>query len=308
MSRDAFSFDPRHRDQDPCKPQRGPAKVDHPTAGHERAQEAPDSPSPSLPEPLPLKPEREDSPRAHVLSDRTFLLRESELHTMTELGRFRVVAARDLARFAYASDEAHMERDVRRLKEQRLVSDRTLAISGRKTLRVLTLSRTGKRIVRGTARLPEEQRIYHGIVKPREAEHDAELYRLFQAETARIEDAGGKPLRVLLDYELKRNLNRDRASLGEQNTNPHEIERLAERHGLAVVNGKIPLPDMRIEYQTAELELRRVDLELATRHYRPRGVAEKAKAGFSLYSRPEDVSRLRRILDEQELTARILAL
>jgi hypothetical protein len=74
------------------------------------------------------------------------------------------------------------------------------------------------------------------------------------------------------------------------------------------VNGKIPLPDMRIEYQTAELELRRVDLELATRHYRPRGVAEKAKAGFSLYSRPEDVSRLRRILDEQELTARILAL
>jgi len=51
-----------------------------------------------------------------------------------------------------------------------------------------------------------------------------------------------------------------------------------------------------------------VDLELATRHYRPRGLAAKAKAGFSLYSRPEDASRLRRILNDQDLTAGILAL
>jgi len=227
---------------------------------------------------------------------------------MTALGTFRVVATADLARFAYASDNARMERDLRRLKEQGLVSERTLAISGRKTLRVLTLTKTGKRLVQNTRRVPDDQRLYHRIVKLREAKHDAELYRLFQTEAARIENAGGKPLRVLLDYELKRNLNRDRAKLEKQKSDPQEIERLAERHGLVVVNGKIPLPDMRIEYQTAELELRRVDLELATRHYRPRGVAEKAKAGFSLYSHREDASRLRRILDEQELTARILAL
>jgi hypothetical protein len=65
---------------------------------------------------------------------------------------------------------------------------------------------------------------------------------------------------------------------------------------------------MRIEYQTEDLELRQINLELATRHYRPRGVAEKAKAGFTLYSLREDAPRLRRILDEQELTARIFAL
>jgi hypothetical protein len=253
-------------------------------------------------------PEREDSPRAHLLRDRTFLLRESQLLTMTELGKFRVVAAADLARFAYASDNTRMERDVRRLKDQGLVSERTLATSGRKTLRVLTLTKTGKRLVQNTRRVPEEQRLYHGIVRPREAKHDAELYRVFHTEAARIESADGKPLRVLLDYELKRNLNRDRTKLGEKKKNPQEIERLAERHGLVVVDGKIPLPDMRIEYQTADLELKRVDLELATRHYRPRGVAEKAKAGFSLYSHREDASRLRRILDDQELTARILAL
>jgi hypothetical protein len=303
MSRDAFSSDPRQPE----------------TASRERERkdsldaeritpERPEPPAVEVREPRSLKPEREDSPRAHTLGDRTFLLRESELHSLGELGKFRVAAAADLARFAYASDDARMERDIRRLREAGLVSERTLPVSGRKTLRVLALTKTGKRIIEGTGRLPEKQEIYHGIVKPREAKHDAELCRLFHTESERIQKAGGKPLRVVLDYELKRDLNRDRARLRDRQKDPQEMESLAERHGLVVVDGKIPLPDMRIEYQTAELELRRVDLELATRHYRPRGVTTKAKAGFSLYSHREDASRLRRILDDQELTARILTL
>ncbi len=307
MPRDSFSLDPRHRDEDVLQRDGESSRAAHQPRVQDRP-EVPEIPSPDPRESLSRKPEREDSPRAYVLRDRTYLLRESELHTMSELGTFRVIAAADLARFAYASDTGPMERDVRRLKGHGLVSERTLAISGRKTLRVLALTKDGKRIVRCANRLPEDQRIYHGIVKPREAKHDAELYRLFQAEAARIEKAGGRPLRVLLDYQLKRNLNRDRARLRNQKNDPQEIERLAERHGLAAVNGKIPLPDMRIEYQTAEMEVRHVDVELATRHYRPRGIAAKAKAGFSLYSHREDASRLRRILDEQELSARIFAL
>ncbi len=307
MSRDTFSFDPHRPAEDPLGPEREPSSEARRREG-QGAEDGPEIPSPEVRQPPSLMPEREDSPRAYLLRNRTFLLRESQLLTMTELGKFRVVAAADLARFAYASDNARMERDVRRLKDQGLVAERTLTTSGRKTLRVLTLTKTGKRLLQNTRCVPEDQQLYHGIVKPREAKHDSELYRLFQKEAARIEGAGGKPLRVLLDYEVKRDLNRDRAKLGEKKNDPQEIERLAERHGLVVVDGKIPLPDMRIEYQTADLELKRVDLELATRHYRPRGVAEKAKAGFSLYSHREDASRLRRILDDQELTARILAL
>jgi hypothetical protein len=307
MARDSFPPDPRHRDEDALQHDRAPSETANQSRVHRR-QETPEIPSPDDRGQRSLKPEREDSPQAHVLRDRTYLLRESELHVLRDLGTFRVVAAADLARFAYASDTARMERDVRHLKDQGLVAERTLPISGRKTVRVLALTKNGERVVRNTNQLPEDQAIYHGIVKPREAKHDAQLYRLFQTEAARIQSAGGKPLRVLLDYELKRNLNRDRARLGNQKDDPQEIERLAERHGLAVVNGKIPLPDMRIEYQTAELELRRVDLELATRHYRPRGIATKAKAGFSIYSLRDDATRLRRILDDHELSARIFAL
>jgi DNA-binding PadR family transcriptional regulator len=307
MSRDGLWFDPQRPGENPLSSEPESSNATHRPEGG-RTHEEPEIHSREVRERPSLKSEREDSPRAHLLGDRTFLIRESQLHTMTELGTFRVVAAADLARFAYASDNARMERDLRRLKEQGLVSERTLATSGRKALRVLTLTKTGKRLVQNSRRVAEEQRLYHAIVRPREAKHDAELYHLFQAEAFRIENAGGKLLRVLLDYELRRDLNRDRARLGKQKNDPQDIEGVARRHGLVVVDGKIPLPDMRIEYQTADLELHRVDLELATRHYGPRGVAEKAKAGFSLYSPREDASRLRRILDDQELTARILAL
>jgi hypothetical protein len=56
------------------------------------------------------------------------------------------------------------------------------------------------------------------------------------------------------------------------------------------------------------MDRKHVDLELATRNYRPRSLAEKAKAGFSLYAPREDASRLRRILDQNEITAEILSL
>ena len=117
--------------------------------------------------------------------------------------------------------------------------------------------------------------------------------------------AAAEPLRVFLDYELKRNLNRDLARLGPEKDSPHRKSEVAEKHHLVLVNGKIPVPDLRVEYQTAELELRHVDLELATRDYRPRAMVEKASAGFSLYSHSEDASRLRRVLDGREITARI---
>jgi len=292
------------------------------TPGHHRGNEGRHSPSgrgsgesslpdrqePEAREQRVLMPEREDSPRAYYFRDREYLLRESEIRTLSEVGRFRVVAPHDLARYGYAGDSARMERDIRRLKEQSLLSEKTLEISGRKTLRVATLTKQGAKLLRSTHRIADEQELYHGLRKPKEAKHDADLYRLYQKETARIEHAGGRPLRVILDYELKRDLNRDLEALGPSKDDPPIKQAVAEQHHLPVVNGKIQLPDLRIEYENAQGELDRTDAELATRHYRPQGLAAKARAGFSLYSHPEDASRLRRILNDQDLTAGILSL
>ena len=235
-------------------------------------------------------------------------MRDSEIATLAEIGTFRVVPANDLARFGYAGDADRMERETKRLKHQRLVSEKSIGSAPKKTIRVFTLTKTGKRLLQKSGRLPEDQSVYHGLVKPREAKHDADLYRVYQREAARIERAGGRPVRVALDYELKRNLNRDLAALGTERDVPEARARVAEKHSLSVVNGKIQVPDLRVEYETAEMDRKHVDLELATRNYRPRSLAEKAKAGFSIYAPREDASRLRRILDEREITAGILSL
>jgi hypothetical protein len=253
-------------------------------------------------------PEALDSPRAHYTRDRTYFLRDSELETLVEVGTFRVIAARDLARAGYGGDAERMEREIRRLKQQSLLAEKRLPLGQNNATRLFALTKRGARLVRKSGRVPDAQAIYHGFAKPREAKHDADLYRLYQAEVERIESTGGRATRVVLDYELKRNLNRDLAALEDEGWTAEALEQIAERHGLSVVGGKIPVPDLRVEYNTSDMERQHVDLELATRNYRPRALGEKAKAGFSLYARREDTSRLRRVLDESEITAKILSL
>ena len=74
------------------------------------------------------------------------------------------------------------------------------------------------------------------------------------------------------------------------------------------MDGKIPLPDLRIEYETREHQQARVDLELATQDYRERGLAEKSKAGFTIYAPGNETDRLRAAIRDPELTKEILSL
>jgi len=314
MSRDAYSYDPQDagelRDTSPSRPVRQQRSTSVDT--RDTRNLAPDAPgrgdSTETREQHSKRHGRNDSPRAYYVRDRAYLLRDSELHSLKEIGKFRVIPVSDLAKFAYGGNRERMEKDIRALARQSLLRDKTLEISRKKTLRVLTLTKAGHRVLKNTNQMPDGQPIYHGLLKPREVKHDADLYRLYQKEAARIERGGGRPVRVLLDYELKRNLNHDLALLGPDKDNPERKRDVAEKHHLHMVNGKIPIPDLRVEYENPELELRHVDLELATRDYRPRAMAEKASAGFSLYGRSEDASRLRRVLDEREITAGILTL
>jgi len=217
MSRDAFSYDPQDagdgRDASPHRPvrQHRPAPSD-PKDGRNPAPEAPGrGDSTEAREQHPTRGERSDSPRAYYVRDRTYLLRDSEMHSLTEIGKFRVIAVSDLAKYAYDGNRTRMEKDIRALARQSLVKDNTLEISQKKTLRVVTLTKAGHRVLKNTNQVADDQPIYHGLVKPREVKHDADLYRLYQKEVARIERGGGRPVRVLLDYELKRNLNHDLA-------------------------------------------------------------------------------------------------
>jgi len=235
--------------------------------------------------------------------DRGYRLSQTEIRTISELGKFRVIAAEDLADHTYRGNRDEARRDIERLGRLGLARKGTFEGPEASPRELLTLTKRGHRLLRANHLVPRTQATYHGFVKPREANHDADLYRLYQKEVARIEAEGGRNLRVVLDYELKRRVNRDIARFGAS-ARPE----IAARHGLEVVRNKIPVPDLRIEYETRDGDMARVNLELVTEHYRGRHIAEKVHAGFSLYAPRGDADRLRRVLDQRELTADILSL
>ncbi|HSY63020.1 MAG TPA: hypothetical protein VK829_00395 [Terriglobales bacterium] len=235
--------------------------------------------------------------------DRGYRLRDSEIQTLVDLGKFRVIAVADLADHSYGGQRDQMQNDLRNLLRQGLVRKGVFEGPEHTPRELLTLTKRGHRLVRASRMVPREQSVYYGFVKPREANHDADLYTLYNKEIARILKEGGRNPRVILDFELKRKINRDVAKLGRE-ARPE----IARSHGLRVVRGRIPVPDVRIEYEKPDGQMARIDLELVTEHYRGRSLADKVKAGFSLYTPRGEGDRLRRVLDGQELTAEIFSL
>jgi hypothetical protein len=245
---------------------------------------------------------------AHRYRNREYSLRESEVQTLIEIGKFRVVPVDDLAQLRYTRDHARMENDVQNLRRQGLIEQHSIEGHDGRSKNVLVITRDAHKLLTRQNRIPKGQAIYHGLAKPKEVRHDADLYRLYHNVAEEIEQSGGKVCRVILDYEIKRELYKKLSQI-DPNKNPaYERIRIANEYDLQVVNDKIPVPDLRIEYEDECRNLERLDLEIATRDYRARGLAEKAKAGFHLFARQQDHPKLRRILDTHEITARIFAL
>jgi hypothetical protein len=254
-------------------------------------------------------PIRSTEPRTvHELRGRTYRLRSSEIATMVELGKFRAVAKEDLASFAYGGNDDHIRPDMDNLIGQGLVEMKSIPHEATGSRQLLTLTKNGHRFLTQTQAISNAQALYHGFTKPREAHHDADLYRLYQKAAAKIESQGGRNLRVILDYELKKHLYRDLAELDKDRNSADGKHAIAERHGLRVVRGKIPVPDVRIEYETRDGERARVDLELATSHYRGRKLTEKVRAADSRSTLMRMMISKRRTLDQRELTPEILSL
>jgi hypothetical protein len=255
------------------------------------------------------KADRPVEPRKpYEFRGRTYTVRSSEIETLAELGKFRAVASEDLEEFRYYGEKDRIRSDVANLIRQGLVAEKSIPHSDTAPRGLLTLTKKGHQFLRSTGTVPGNQATHYGFTKPREAHHDADLYRLYHKAVEDIERHGGRNPRVVLDFELKKRVFHDLAKFGPEKPSAESKQEIAEKHGLQVVRGKIPLPDLRIEYEGRDGDMARVDLELATEHYRGSNLAEKVRAGFSLYARAQDAPGLRRVLDQKELTAEILSL
>lgn len=71
--------------------------------------------------------------------NKSYSLRDSEIHTLSEVGKFRVVAKNDLARFAYNGDRDRMENDIEHLARQGLAKVTTIPNVEYSPTKVVTL-------------------------------------------------------------------------------------------------------------------------------------------------------------------------
>jgi DNA-binding transcriptional ArsR family regulator len=290
-------------------------------------------PMPQAPPSRPRQPDRTHKPVSPSITPRDhrpgrdaipqqtigLSLREEERKVLAEVGRFRVVRTSDLSEAVYGNRHSRMERDLTFLREKGLVqidsvNARRDGRSGRvERIEVVSLTKGGQSLVRLTGGLPQDQKLYSGLVKPREIEHDAQIYRAYRKEADRIEQRGGTNLRVKLDFELKSDV--QKAIHAARKTAPEremaEIkQQIAQQFELPYVNDAIQIPDARIEYDMDQgSRTGHEDIEVLTAAYHAGHLRAKAQAGFRNYASASDRATITaKIEDHHYLIENILEL
>jgi hypothetical protein len=243
-------------------------------------------------------------------------LRPEENTLLLEVGKFRVIASADLCRALYAGNDGRMKRDLAFLRQNHLVDVHLLTArrDGRsesaRRFEAVTLTRSGRKLVEQSGILPERQRVYSALVKPREVEHDSQIYRAYLKEFSTIEHEGGRNPRVTLDFEIKAKVQRAMylARKSEPDRELSDIKAdVAEQFDLSVINDRIVVPDARIEYELPGGGTAHIDLEVATSAYRHGHIQAKASAGFKLYIAHGDIGRLgAAVQDDHDIMSDIL--
>jgi len=254
-------------------------------------------------------------------------LRPEERNALLELGRFRVVRTSDLADTLYEGKHQKLNKDLEYLRSKGLIATRHINLrrDGKRRqierIEVATLTKDGREWLRNSGGVPQGQTVYAGFVKPREMEHDSLIYRAYRKQAEKIADDGGTNLRVKLDFEIKAEV--QRAIHAERKADPkHEMakikEQVAQRLELPFVNGRIQIPDARIEFdrkQQSDLNpdqgsrTGHEDIEVLTAAYRRGHLRSKAQAGFRAFAaRAEQATITSKIEDDHDMMREILDL
>ena len=247
-------------------------------------------------------------PQRHRMPAQTIgvQLRPEERRAMLELGRFRVVRTDDLADAVYGGKPRTLREDLGYLRSKGLVTTRHINLrrDGKRRsidrVEVAALTKDGRAWLRKSGEVPTGQAIYAGFVKPREMEHDSLVYRAYGKEAEKITDQGGTNLRVKLDFEIKADV--QKAIYAERKADPTrdiaEIkEQVAKQQELPFLDGRIQIPDARIEFDREPKSGEDIDqgsltghedIEVLTAAYSAGHLRAKAQAGFRAYAAGAD--------------------
>lgn len=273
--------------------------------------------------PDPRRPQRNHLPPQTI----GLQLRPEERKSMLELGRFRVVRISDLAEAFYGGKLRKLREDLNYLRSKGLVETRYINLrrDGKRRsierIEVAALTLEGRTWLRRSGEVSQGQAIYARFVKPREIEHDSLIYRACRKAEERLAGDGHVNFRVRLDFEIKSQV--QKAIHPERKVSPGrdmtEIkQQVAKQFDLPFIDGKIQIPDARIEFDRKVEEgsernqgsrTGHEDIEVLTAAYHRGHLRSKARAGFRNYASAADRATLiSRIEDDHELMQDILDL
>lgn len=256
------------------------------------------------------QPAREPAREPRTLSD-------LEIKLLSDVGRFRVIRAQSLEQVYFPGRARACADALVRLRSEGLIEDRIVRRRARRPgsspekIRLLSLTKAGRKLASNQTGSDRSQVLYAGLVKEREALHDSNLYPVYLAHAARLDSQGAVIRRVRLDFELKRTYLRElrRREKNAPKASPDIVKTaVAAQFELPIVDGKVQFPDLRIEYEMPGSGMAKADIELATASYHHRHIAQKARAGFTIYADPAERGHLgATIRDDHDLMAEILS-
>ena len=224
---------------------------------------------------------------------------------LADIGIYGAVSVRDLAEAHFGGHPYTTRRAVNAWTREGLAKESTAKGPKGRPFKVLTLTRKGAAAIRdldaGHGLDPGQHiRSAARLLQHAQLAHDTAIYRACGRERQRLLERGAAIRRVRLDGELKsavaRRSESARARDGRRAADA-ERHRVAGELGLPIdEQGRVLYPDAQIEYTDAEGRSGRVNVEVASGHYRQGSVRAKAAAGFRMHANGPAGARVLRAL------------
>ena len=264
-------------------------------------------PRPAAPQSRAIYRMRDGHRREHDASrDRgSTSFRERCRGALADIGIYGTVSVRDLAEAHFGGHPYTTRRAVNAWTREGLAKESTAKGPKGRPFKVLTLTRKGAAAIRdldaGHGLDPGQHiRSAARLLQHAQLAHDTAIYRACGRERQRLLERGAAIRRVRLDGELKsavaRRSESARARDGRRAADA-ERHRVAGELGLPIdEQGRVLYPDAQIEYTDADGRSGRVNVEVASGHYRQGSVRAKAAAGFRMHANGPAGARVLRAL------------
>ena len=232
-------------------------------------------------------------------------LRGRSGRALQDVGIYGCVAFRDLAETHFGDDRHAARRAVDTWIREGLASESRAEEAKGRPIELVALTRSGAVAARDLAAwqsLDPGQRFGPARIPRGQVAHDAAVYRACGHQRRRLLRRGAAVRRVRLEGELRSHVVRPFQSArwqGGRRLAEAERRRAARELGLPIdAGGRVLFPDAQIEYTGPGDAGGRVNIEVASNHYRAPTLRAKAGAGFVLYAAGGAKARVLRALGQ----------